>query len=79
MKLTCDRSVLVDKLAILSRGVSTRLALPVLSGILFQASEDHLELFSTDMELSIKATVATKVERDGEIVVPAAEALTDAR
>ena len=23
MKLTCDRSVLVDKLAILSRGVST--------------------------------------------------------
>jgi len=34
MKLTCDRSALVDKLAILARGVSTRSALPVLSGIL---------------------------------------------
>jgi len=70
MKLTCDRSALVDKLAILSRGVSTRSALPVLSGILLQASEGRLDLFSTDMELSIKASFATAIERDGEIVVP---------
>jgi DNA polymerase-3 subunit beta len=71
MKLTCDRSALVDKLAILARGVSTRSALPVLSGILIQASESRLDLFSTDMELSIKASLATAIEREGEIVVPA--------
>jgi DNA polymerase-3 subunit beta len=71
MKLTCDRSALVDKLAILARGVSTRSALPVLSGILLQASEGRLDLFSTDMELSIKASLITAIERDGEIVVPA--------
>src|SRR5450756_1591127 len=71
MKLTCDRSALVDKLAILARGVSTRSALPVLSGILLQASEGRLDLFSTDMELSIKASLATAIEREGEIVVPA--------
>ena len=71
MKFTCDRSALVDKLGVLSRGVSTRSALPVLSGILLQAGEDRLDLFSTDMELSIKANVATPVEREGEIVVPA--------
>src|SRR5665648_13231 len=73
MKLTCDRSALVDKLAILARGVSTRSALPVLSGVLLQASEGHLDLFSTDMELSIKASLATAIaiEREGEIVVPA--------
>jgi DNA polymerase-3 subunit beta len=71
MKFTCDRSSLVEKLAILARGVSTRSALPVLSGILLQTSEGRLDLFSTDMELSIKATLATVVERDGEIVVPA--------
>jgi len=71
MKLTCDRSALVDKLAILARGVSTRSALPVLSGILLQASEGRLDLFSTDMELSIKASLATGIEREGEIVVPA--------
>jgi len=71
MKLTCDRSALVDKLVILARGVSTRSALPVLSGILIQASEGRLDLFSTDMELSIKASLATAIEREGEIVVPA--------
>ena len=71
MKLTCDRSALVERLAILARGVSTRSALPVLSGILLQASEGRLDLFSTDMELSIKASLATAIEGDGEIVVPA--------
>lgn len=71
MKFTCDRSALVDKLGVLARGVSTRSALPVLSGILLQAGEGHLNLFSTDMELSIKANLATPVEREGEIVVPA--------
>lgn len=71
MKFTCDRSALVDKLGVLSRGVSTRSALPVLSGILLQAGEGRLDLFATDMELSIKASLATPVEREGEIVVPA--------
>ena len=71
MKLSCDRSALVDKLAILSRGVSTRLVLPVLSGILLQASEGRIELFSTDMEISIKASLAGEIEQEGEIVVPA--------
>jgi DNA polymerase III subunit beta len=71
MKLTCDRSALVDKLAILARGVSTRNALPVLSGIMLQAEDGRLDLYSTDMELSIKASLSTAVEHAGEIVVPA--------
>jgi DNA polymerase III subunit beta len=71
MRFTCDRSALVDKLAILARGVSTRSALPVLSGIMLQAAEGRLDLYSTDMELSIKASLTTGIERDGEIVVPA--------
>jgi DNA polymerase-3 subunit beta len=71
MKFTCDRSLLVDKLAILARGVSTRSALPVLSGILLQVADGRLDLYSTDMELSLKATMTVKGERDGELVVPA--------
>ena len=71
MRLTCDRSALVDKLAVLARGVSTRSALPVLSGVLLKASEGRLDLYSTDMELSIKASLTTTVEREGDIVVPA--------
>ena len=71
MRLTCDRSALVDKLNILGRGVSARIALPVLSGILLQAHDDLLELYSTDMELSVKATLKTGVESEGDLVVPA--------
>ncbi len=71
MKFTCDRSALVDKLGVLARGVSTRSALPVLSGILLQASDGRLDLYATDMELSIKANLATPIEVEGEIVVPA--------
>jgi DNA polymerase-3 subunit beta len=71
MKFRCDRSLLVDKLAILARGVSTRSALPVLSGIMLQAVDGRLDLYATDMELSIKASLAIDGERDGEIVVPA--------
>ena len=38
MRFACDRTTLVEKLSILARGVSTRSALPVLSGILLQAT-----------------------------------------
>jgi DNA polymerase-3 subunit beta len=63
----------VDKLNILARGVSTRSALPVLSGVLLQAVDDRVDLFSTDMELSIKASLTSKatIEREGDVVVPA--------
>ena len=71
MRLSCDRPTLVDKLNVLARGVSARSALPVLSGILLQAHDGLLELYSTDMELSIKATLETSVEREGDVVVPA--------
>jgi DNA polymerase-3 subunit beta len=71
MRFTVDRTALVDKLNILARGVSTRSALPVLSGVLVQAGDGRLDLYATDMELSIKASLATAVERDGETVVPA--------
>jgi DNA polymerase-3 subunit beta len=71
MRLRCDRNALVDKLAILARGVSSRSALPVLSGVLLQAADGRLDLFSTDMELSIKASLATAVDEAGDTVVPA--------
>ena len=71
MRFACDRTTLVEKLSILARGVSTRSALPVLSGILLQAHDGRLEMYSTDMELSIKASIATNIEIEGEAVVPA--------
>ena len=66
MRFACDRTTLVEKLNILARGVSTRSALPVLSGILLQARDGRLVLYSTDMELSIKASITTPIETEGE-------------
>lgn len=71
MKFACDREALVDRLMVLSRGVSTRGTLPVLSGILLQARDGRLEMCSTDLELSMKAVVSAQVDRPGEAVVPA--------
>jgi DNA polymerase III subunit beta len=71
MRFSCDRVALVEKLNVLARGVSTRSALPVLSGVLVQAREGRIDLFSTDMELSIKATLTTAIEAEGEAVIPA--------
>jgi len=71
MNFTCDRSALVAQLAVLSRGVSARSALPVLSGILLQVADGRLDLFATDMEISIKATLPVVSDQPGDVVVPA--------
>ncbi len=71
MKFTCDREALFDRLVILARGVSSRGTLPVLSGVLLRAHEGRVEMYSTDLEISMKAAVTAQVERPGDVVVPA--------
>ena len=63
MRFTCRPHRPRRKLNVLARGVSTRSALPVLSGVLLQAREGRLDLFSTDMELSIKASLDDRLSR----------------
>jgi DNA polymerase-3 subunit beta len=55
---------------VVSRGLSTRGAVQVLSGILLQADEGKLTLAATDMEISLRASVTGTVEGDGAVVVP---------
>jgi len=76
MKIVCSRDELVQKLGVVSRAVSTRGTVQVLSGILFQAQGDTLSLAATDMELSLRATLDAKIEGDGAVVVPG-KLLTD--
>ena len=42
----------------------------ILSGILIEAQNDELRLAATDMEISLRATVAAHVEGDGVVVLP---------
>src|SRR6478736_680301 len=70
LKVTCDRDELVAKLATVSRVVSARGSVQVLSGVLLRPSEGALELAATDMELSLRTTLTANVEGDSSVVVP---------
>jgi DNA polymerase-3 subunit beta len=70
IKITCSREELTQKLAIVSRGVSTRTAVQILGGILLNAEGGQLTLAATDMELSLRASLEAQVEGEGAVVVP---------
>jgi len=70
MKITIRRDDLVQRLAVVSRAVSTRATVQILSGILLRSAGDDLQLAATDMELSLRTTVPAQIEGDGAVVVP---------
>jgi DNA polymerase-3 subunit beta len=70
LKVTCDREQLVAKLATVSRVVSSRGSVQVLSGVLLRPDGDSLTLAATDMELSLRTTLSSQVEGDSAVVVP---------
>ncbi len=70
MKVTCSREELADRLALVSRAVSTRTAVQVLLGVQLRAEEGRLHLAATDMELSLRTSLDAQVEGEGAVVVP---------
>ena len=70
LRISCSKDELVQGLSVVSRAVSTRTSVQILSGILLEARGSELQLAATDMELSLRATVAAQVEGDGAIVLP---------
>ncbi len=70
VRATCSRNELATALGIVARGLSTRGAVQVLSGILLRGEEGKLTLASTDMEISLRAAIAGDVAGDGGVVVP---------
>jgi DNA polymerase-3 subunit beta len=70
MKITCSRDDLAARLGVVSRGLSTRGTVQILAGVLLQVQDGRLELAATDMELSLRATLAANVESEGSAVVP---------
>lgn len=70
MKISINQEELQNALSIVTKGVSTRSTLPILSGVYLKASNDKLILQATDLELSIQYSVNTLIENEGETVVP---------
>lgn len=69
-KVSVSREAFVDRLALVSRAVSTRTAVLVLGGIQLRAENGQLHLAATDMELSLRTSLEADVAGEGEAVVP---------
>lgn len=70
MKFSVDRDVLADAVAWTARAVPSRPPVPVLAGVLIEASaEGTVTLSSFDYEVSARGTFPASVERDGAVLV----------
>ena len=71
MKVTVLQESLAHGLSIVSRAVSPRSTLPVLSNVLIATDEGRLRLSATNLELGITCWICAKIEEEGSTTVPA--------
>jgi len=71
MKVSVLQENLAHGLSIVSRAVSPRSTLPVLSNILIASDEGRLRLSATNLELGITCWIGAKIEQEGSTTVPA--------
>jgi DNA polymerase III subunit beta len=71
MKVTILQENLARGLGIVSRAVSPRSTLPVLSNILIATDEGRLRLSATNLEMGITCWITARIEDEGSTTVPA--------
>jgi DNA polymerase-3 subunit beta len=71
MKLNVSQQQFAHGLGIVSRAVSSRSTLPVLSNILLATDDGRLRLSATNLELGITTWIGAQVEAEGSTTVPA--------
>jgi DNA polymerase III subunit beta len=71
MKVSVLQENLAHGLNIVSRAVSQRSTLPVLSNVLVATDEGRLRLSATNLELGITCWIGAKIEEEGSTTVPA--------
>jgi len=71
MKVTVLQESLAHGLSIVSRAVSPRSTLPVLSNVLVASDEGRLRLSATNLELGITCWIGARIEEEGSTTVPA--------
>src|SRR5246127_1476967 len=70
LRINCAQDELAQALGVVSRALSTRTSVQILSGVLLEARGTELRLAATDMELSLRAHISAEIEGDGAIVLP---------
>lgn len=71
MKVTILQENLARGLGIVSRAVSPRSTLPVLSNVMIATDEGRLRLSATNLEMGITCWIAARIEDEGSTTVPA--------
>lgn len=71
MKFRISKDELLNAINTVSKGMSSRATLPILSGILIETTDQgKLTFQTTDLEISIKHTTTANIEEAGRCVVP---------
>lgn len=71
MKFSCRKDILAAALLVAERFVGKNAALPVLGGLLLEASHNTLVVTATNLEHAIQIHVRGSAEREGKVSVPA--------
>ena len=71
MKMICDRTLLSNAVAGVSKAVTQRSSIPVLEGILMKAEGFSLTLTGYDLEMGITTSIEANVLEPGEVVLSA--------
>ncbi len=71
MKVSVSQQQLAQGLGIVSRAVSPRSTLPVLSNVLLATDEGRLRLSATNLELGITCWIGAQIQEEGSLTVPA--------
>lgn len=71
MRFSCLSENLAKGLSIVSKAVSSKGSLPVLSHVLLKTEDGKVKLAATDLETGVVTWVGAKVEEEGAVTVPA--------
>lgn len=71
MKITIEKSALLDALQKVQSIVGQRSTLPILSNVLLRADEGQISLTTTDMEVCVKTSTSADVHESGGTTLPA--------
>ena len=71
MKFSIEKESILEALQKVQSIVGMRTALPILSNVMLEAQDGKLTLTTTDLEVSVRTSIATDIAEDGATTLPA--------
>jgi DNA polymerase-3 subunit beta len=71
MKFICEKNKLQEAISVTQKAVTGKSAMPILQGLLIDASEGKLTITGSDIDLSIETKIDANIIENGKVVVDA--------